>query len=112
MGFSGQNTGVGSLSLFQGVFPTQGSNPDLPHCRQILHPLSHQGSPSPADLPDPGIELGSPALQADSLPAEPQTPTKTPTTTEFRVSPVTIPEEDENNAVKRRQNKARVMKTV
>ena len=32
----GQNTGVGSLSLLQGIFPTQGSNPDLPHCRQIL----------------------------------------------------------------------------
>ena len=33
----GQNTGVGSLSLLQGVFPTQGSNPGLPHCRQILY---------------------------------------------------------------------------
>ena len=32
----GQNTGVGSLSLLQGIFPTQGSNPALPHCRQIL----------------------------------------------------------------------------
>ena len=31
----GQNTGVGSLSLLQGIFPTQGSNPGLPHCRQI-----------------------------------------------------------------------------
>ena len=40
----GQNTGVGSLSLLQEVFPTQGSNPDLPHCRQILHQLSHKGS--------------------------------------------------------------------
>ena len=28
--------------------------------------------PSPANLPDPGVELGSPALQADSLPTEPQ----------------------------------------
>ena len=94
----------------------EGSNPGLPHCRQILHQLSHQGSPgilewvsypfssrsswprnwtrvsctagrfftswatreaqeywsgypipSPADLPDPRIELGSPALQADSF---------------------------------------------
>ena len=34
----GQNTGVGSLSLLQGIFPTQGSNPGLPHCRQILYP--------------------------------------------------------------------------
>ena len=32
----GQNTGVGSLSLLQGIFPTQGLNPDLPHCRWIL----------------------------------------------------------------------------
>ena len=42
----GQNTGVGSLFLLQGIFPTQGSNP--------------------------GIEPRSPALWADSLPAEPQ----------------------------------------
>ena len=33
----GQNTQVGSLSLLQGIFPTQGSNPGLPHCRQILY---------------------------------------------------------------------------
>ena len=43
--FPGQNTGVGSLSLLQEIFPTQGSNPGLPHCRQILHQLSHKGSP-------------------------------------------------------------------
>ena len=41
----GQNTGVGSLSLLQGMFPTQGLNPGLPHCRQILYQLSYQGSP-------------------------------------------------------------------
>ena len=41
----GQNTGVGSLSLLQGIFPTQGSNPGLPHCRQILYQLSYEGSP-------------------------------------------------------------------
>ena len=41
----GQNTGVDSLSLLQGIFPTQGSNPCLPHCRWILYHLSHQGSP-------------------------------------------------------------------
>ena len=40
----GQNTGDGSLSLLQGIFPTQGSNPGLPHCRQILYQPSHQGS--------------------------------------------------------------------
>ena len=38
----GQNTGVGSLSLLQGIFPTQGSDPGLPHCRQILYQLSHK----------------------------------------------------------------------
>ena len=38
----GQNTGVGSLSLLQGIFPTQGLNPGLPHCRQILYQLSHK----------------------------------------------------------------------
>ena len=43
--FSGHNTGVGSLSLLQGIFPTQGSNPGLPHCRWILYQLSHQGTP-------------------------------------------------------------------
>ena len=41
----GQNTGVGSLSLLQGIFPIQGSNPGLLHCRQILYKLSHKGSP-------------------------------------------------------------------
>ena len=41
----GQNTGVGSLSLFQGIFPTQGSNPGLLHCGWILYQLSHQGRP-------------------------------------------------------------------
>ena len=39
------NTGVGSHSLLQGIVPTQGSNPGLPYCRQILYSLSHQGSP-------------------------------------------------------------------
>jgi len=41
----GQNIGVGSLSLLQRIFPTQGSNPGLPHCRRILYQLSHKGSP-------------------------------------------------------------------
>ena len=41
----GQNTEVGSLSLLQETIPAQGSNPGLPHCRWILHPLSHKGSP-------------------------------------------------------------------
>ena len=107
---------VGSHSLFQGIFPTQGLNPGLLHCRRILYQLSHQGSPwcvyvcmtvtqlcltlcdptdcspsgssvhefsrqeywsglpfpAPGYLPNPGIEPGSPALQPDSLPSEPQ----------------------------------------
>ena len=45
----GQNTEVGSLSLLQGIFPTEGSNPRLPHCRQILYQLNHTGSPSSCD---------------------------------------------------------------
>ena len=36
---------MGSLSLFQGIFPTQRVNPDLLHCRRIVYQLSHQGSP-------------------------------------------------------------------
>ena len=132
----GKNTGEGCHAFFQGIFPTQGSNPGLLHCWQILYHLSHQRSPnsgkhklkcaqkqllmneevkwseiaqscpplcdpvdgslpvayqvayqsmglsrqecwsglpfsSPGDLPDPGIEPGSPALQIDALPSEP-----------------------------------------
>ena len=76
---TGQSTGVGSSSLLQGIFPTQGSNPILLHCRRIIYPQSHQRSPRilewvafpfSKDLPNPGIKPGSPALQADSLPAE------------------------------------------
>ena len=43
--FPGKNTGVGSHSLLQGIFPIQGSNLGLLHFRQILYCLSHQGSP-------------------------------------------------------------------
>src|SRR5574340_696593 len=42
----GKNIGVGCHALLQGIFPTQGSNPGLLRCRQILECLSHQGSPS------------------------------------------------------------------
>ena len=42
--YPGQNTGVGSLSLLQGIFPTQGSSPGLPHCRRFLYQLSQNGS--------------------------------------------------------------------
>ena len=41
----GQNIGVGGLSLLQGIFPIQGSNLGLLHCRWILYQLSHKGSP-------------------------------------------------------------------
>ena len=75
----GQNTGVGSLSFLQGIFPTQGSNSRLLPCKRILYLLCHKKSsrilepvayPSPGDHPNPGIKPGSPALQADSLPTE------------------------------------------
>ena len=42
----GQNTGGGSFSLLQGIFPTKGSNPGLPHCRRIHYQLSPKGSPN------------------------------------------------------------------
>ena len=41
----GKNTGVGSLSRVQGIFPTQGLSPGLPHYRWILYHLSHPGRP-------------------------------------------------------------------
>ena len=41
----GQNAGVGSPSLLQRIFPTQGSNPGLSYCRRILYQLSQQGNP-------------------------------------------------------------------
>ena len=40
-----KNTGVGSLSLLQGIFLTQESNQGLLHCRRILYQLSYEGSP-------------------------------------------------------------------
>ena len=75
----GQNTGVGSPSFLQGIFPAQGSNPGVPHCRMLLYHLSCQGSqeywsgqPSPSlvEFSNPGIKLGSPASQAGSSSAE------------------------------------------
>jgi len=70
---------VGSLFLLQGIFPTQGLNPDLPHCRQILYQLSHKGStrilewviyPFSSGPSQSRIKPFSPALQADSLSTE------------------------------------------
>ena len=75
----GQNTGVGSLSLLQGIFLTQGLKPGLQHCRWILYQLSHKGRPRILELvaypfssrsSPPRNSSGAPALQADSLPTE------------------------------------------
>ena len=66
---------MGSHSLLQGIFPTQGLSPGLPHCRQILYQLSHKGSPRTLEwvaypFSSGSSRPGSPAFQADSLPAE------------------------------------------
>ena len=45
-GFPGKSTRVSCHFLLQGIFPAQGSNLSLPHCRQTLYRLSHQGSPN------------------------------------------------------------------
>ena len=55
----GKNTGVGSLSLLQGIFPTQGSYPCLPHYRWILSQLSHQASPDGKESACSAGDLGS-----------------------------------------------------
>ena len=47
----GKNTGVRCHFLLQGIFLTQGSNPGLLHCRQIIYHLSHQGSQGEIHLP-------------------------------------------------------------
>ena len=71
-----KNTGVGSLSLLQGIFLTQGSNPGLPHYGQILYQLSHQGNPRTQDciayvfFPAQELNWDLLDLQADSLPTE------------------------------------------
>ena len=75
----GQNAGVGSLSLLQGIFPMQRLNPSFPHCsgfftsratREDQEYWSGSPIPSAVDLPDSGMEPRSPTLQADSLPTE------------------------------------------
>ena len=43
--FPGKDTGTGCLFLLQGIFPTQGWNTDLLHCRQLLYHLSNEGNP-------------------------------------------------------------------
>ena len=65
----GQNTGVGSHFLLQWIFSTQGSNPGLPHCRQILYQLSHQGSLKWRICPLWGSNSGPSDYETDALPA-------------------------------------------
>ena len=66
----GQKTGVDSLSLLQGIFPTQGLNSGLLHYRQILYQLNHKGSPKKGTLwlHCPGKEPRAPTWQARILP--------------------------------------------
>ena len=59
----GQKTGVGSLSVLQGIFPAPRSNPGLPHCRRILYQLSYKSSPSQ----QAGQELWSPGEASNSV---------------------------------------------
>ena len=62
----GQNTGVGILSLLQGVFPTQESNPGLLHHRQILYRLRHQGSAYACSCFEPLLTLRGKKKMKDS----------------------------------------------
>ena len=54
----GKNARVCCHAFLQGIFPTQGSNPGLPHCRQILYHLSHQGSPRILSLKEKRMKIG------------------------------------------------------
>ena len=75
----GQNTGEGSLSLLEGIFPTQGLNPGLLQCRQIFYHLNHQGSPRILEWlaypissrsSQPRNQTGVSCIAGDSLPTE------------------------------------------
>ena len=71
----GKNTGMGCHFLLQGILPTQGSNPGLPHCRKMLYHLSHQGSPGGKGISNSCYYPWAPCphlytLQADSLSTE------------------------------------------
>ena len=77
-GLPGKSTEVGRHFLLQGIFPTQGSNPGLLHCRQTLYRLSHQGSLTGTQdgakrTPHDPVELGS------GVPGEGQTEIPAPT---------------------------------
>ena len=66
--FLGKSTGVGCHFLSPGNFLTQRSNPGLPHCRQTLYHLSHQGSPEkllkqPKKLQNPTSECKCPDMR-------------------------------------------------
>ena len=61
-----KNTGVRSLSLLQGVFPTQEPNRGLLHCKRILYQLSYEGSPGMWNIPGLGVELCPLHWKADS----------------------------------------------
>ena len=76
----GKNTGVGSLFLPQGIFPTQGSNPGLPHCRRILYQLSHQGSLKIMETSFKRSHARTATLSAPSLAAGHHQPTPPPET--------------------------------
>ena len=98
----GKDTGVGCHALLQRIFLTQGSNLSLPYWRWVLYHLSYQGNPRilewvaypfSRDLPDPGIELGPPALQVDSLPAKlPGKPSREDITLKMRWAWLQVPD--------------------
>ena len=72
----GESSGVGNHTLLQGSLLTQGSNPGLLHCRQILNQLSHQGSPSlnpgfPQSQPTPPLLKGREGVPGDVMLARP-----------------------------------------
>ena len=54
----GKRTGVGRHFHLQGIFPTQRSNPGLPHCRQTLYPLIYQESPKNTGMDCPALLQG------------------------------------------------------
>ena len=62
----GKNTGVGCHALLQEIFPTQGSDSGLPHCRRILYHLSHQGSPYDPAIAVLGIYPEKNQIQKDT----------------------------------------------
>ena len=112
---------MGSLSLLQGIFPTQGLSPGLLRCRQILHQLSHKGSPRILEWVAypfssgsswPRNRTGLSALQADSLPAElwgrPNTKTQLLETAKLRGWNVNLPTNQIENSYHIKEKKVQV----